>query len=70
MEKLYYVICVKYRKFEKTLEKTLVNSIICSKCKNKDNKNIWRRRIHWNIKNSWFNWKYVITLKIWVENLD
>ena len=40
MEKLYYVICVKYRKFEKTLEKTLVNSIICSKCKNKDNKNI------------------------------
>ena len=43
MEKLYCVICGKYRKFEKTkisylLEKTLVLSTICSKCKNKDEK--------------------------------
>ena len=43
MEKLYCIICGKYRKFEKPkisylLEKTLVLSIICSKCKNKDEK--------------------------------
>ena len=43
MKKLYCVICSKYRKFEKPkisnlLEKTLVLSIICSKCKNKDEK--------------------------------
>ena len=41
MKKLYCVICGKYRKFEKPkisylLEKTLVLSIICSKCKNED----------------------------------
>ena len=41
MSKLYCVIYVKYRKFEKPkisylLEKTLVLSIICSKCKNED----------------------------------
>ena len=40
-KKLYGVICSKYRKFEKQkmsylLEKILVFSIICSKCKNKD----------------------------------
>ena len=43
MEKLYYVIYGKYRKFEKAktsylLEKTLVLSVICSKCKNEDEK--------------------------------
>ena len=42
MKKLYCVICNKYRKFEKLkiylLEKTLVLSIICSKCKNEDEK--------------------------------
>ena len=41
MKKLYCVICGKYRKFEKPkisylLETTLVLSVICSKCKNKD----------------------------------
>ena len=45
MKKLYGVICSKYRKFEKPKtsylsEKALVLSIICSKCKNKDEK-IW-----------------------------
>ena len=39
MKKLYCVICSKYRKSEKPkisylLEKTLVLSIICSKCEN------------------------------------
>ena len=39
MKILYYVICSKYRKFEKSkisslLKKTLVVSIICFKCKN------------------------------------
>ena len=43
MKKLYCVLCDKYRKFEKpkisyVLEKTLVFSIICSKCKNEDEK--------------------------------
>ena len=41
MKKLYYVICGKYRKLEKPkisylLQKTLVISNICSKCKSKD----------------------------------
>ena len=43
MKKSYCVICSKYRKFEKPkisyfLEKTLVLSNICSKCKNEDEK--------------------------------
>ena len=43
MKQLYCVICSKYRKLEKPkisylLEKTLVLSIICSKCKNEDEK--------------------------------
>ena len=43
MKKIYCVICSKYGKFEKAkvsylLEKTLVLSIICSKCKNEDEK--------------------------------
>ena len=43
MKKLYCVICGKYRKFEKPkisylLEKTLVLSIICSNCKNENEK--------------------------------
>ena len=43
MKKLYCVICGKYRKFEKPkisyiLGKTLVLSIICSKCRNEDEK--------------------------------
>ena len=43
MKKLYCLICGKYRKFDKPkisylLEKTLVLSIICSKCKNEDEK--------------------------------
>ena len=45
MRKLYCVVCGKYRKFEKPkisypLEEILVLSIICSKCKNEDQKNI------------------------------
>ena len=43
MKKLYCVICLKYRKFEKPkilffLEKALVISIICSQWKNEDGK--------------------------------
>ena len=43
MKKLYCIICGKCRKFEKSkisylLEKTLALSIICSKCKNEDEK--------------------------------
>ena len=41
MKKSCCIICGKYRKFEKPkitylLEKTLVLSVICSKCKNED----------------------------------
>ena len=41
MKILYYVNCSKYRKFEKPkisylLEKTVVLSNVCSKCKNED----------------------------------
>ena len=43
MEKLYCVICGKYRKFENLkisyiFEKALVLSIICGKCGNEDEK--------------------------------
>ena len=43
MKKIYCVICSKHRKFEKPKisylsERTLVLSIICSKCKNKEEK--------------------------------
>ena len=42
-KKLYCIICGKYRKYEKPkisylLEKRLILSIICSKCKNEDDK--------------------------------
>ena len=43
IKKLFCVICGKYRRFKKPkisylLEKTLVLSVICSKCKNEDEK--------------------------------
>ena len=43
MKKSYCIICGKYRQFEKPkisylLKKILVLSIICSKCKNEDEK--------------------------------
>ena len=43
MDKVYCVICSKYRKFEKPkisyiLQTTLALFIICSKCKNEDEK--------------------------------
>ena len=42
MKTLYCVICGKYRKFEKPktldISLTLVLSVICSKCKNEDEK--------------------------------
>ena len=58
----------KYRKFKNPkisyiFEVTLVLSIICRKCGNEDEK----KRIEWDIKNSWFNQKYIITLKIWLK---
>ena len=43
MKKIYCVNCANYTKFEKPkisyiLEKTLVLSVICSKCRNEDEK--------------------------------
>ena len=48
MKKLYYVICGKYRKFEKPkilylLQKALAYSIICTKCKNENEKHVKRK---------------------------
>ena len=48
MKKLYCVICGKYKKFEKPkmlylLEKTVL-SIICSQCKNEDEKLFKKKR--------------------------
>ena len=43
---------LKYLKY--LLEKTLDLSIICSKCKNENEKNVQGKRINRNIKNSWF----------------
>ena len=48
MDKVYCVICSKYRKFEKPkisyiLQTTLALSIICSKCKNEDEKHLKKK---------------------------
>ena len=45
MKKVYRVICGKYRKLKNPkisyiFEKTLVSSVICSKCENKDEKTV------------------------------
>ena len=59
MKKIYCVICGKYKKFKTPkishiLEKTLVLSIICSKCKN-GNEKILKKKNQMSFKNSWFN---------------
>ena len=74
MKKLYCVLCGKYRKFEKpkisyVLEKTLVFSIICSKCKNEDEKIFKEEDSIQILQNAWFNSKYIITLKIWLKKI-
>ena len=48
MQKLYFAICVIYRKFEKLkisylLKKALALSIICGKCKNEDEKYLTKK---------------------------
>ena len=62
MEKIRCIIYPTYRTFEKP-EKALALSIICSKYKNENEK----KKKNGDINNSWFNWKYIITLKIWSE---
>ena len=69
MEKLFCVICDKDRKFEKPkisylLEKTLVLCMICSKCKNIEEKIIKEEESIETLKLLGFNWKYIIPLKI------
>ena len=49
MKKIYCVICGKYRKFKNLkisyiFEKTLVLSIICSKCENEDEKFLKKKK--------------------------
>ena len=69
MKKLYYLICAKYKKFEKPkisylLERAVVLSIICSKCKNEDEKifkkeeSIEIRKILGLIENIYLLYKY------------
>ena len=48
MKKLYCAVCGRYRKFEKPkvlyiLEKILILSVICSKCKNEDKKYLMKK---------------------------
>ena len=78
MKKFYCIIFDKYRSFKNPisyiLKKTLVLSIIYSKCGNEDEK-ILKEDESIKIKNSWFDKKYITTLKIWlkktyVKNLD
>ena len=45
---------LKSLKYHNICDKTLLLSSISNKCENEDEK---RRRIDWDIKNSWFNWK-------------
>ena len=68
MKKIYCVISGGYRIFKKSkisynFENTLVLSIIWSKCENEHEKIPKGKESHWEIKNSWFNWKYIVTLK-------
>ena len=66
MNKLCCVICGKYRKFKNPkiyiLEKTLVLMIICSKCKNEDEK-IYQEEESIEILKT----VDLITLKIWLK---
>ena len=73
MEKLYCVICGKYRKFEKPkisyiFEKTLILSIICSKCKNEDEKVFKQEEWIWMLKILDLIEQNIITWKIWIKN--
>ena len=63
MKKLYCVICSKYRKSEKPeisylLEKALVFSIICSKCRWNKQESIEILKILGLIENMWLLLKY------------
>ena len=69
MKKIYCLISGKYRTFEKPkisylLEKTLVLSIICSKCKN-EHENIFKEGDSIEIIKVLGLIENMITLKIW-----
>ena len=72
MKKIYCVICGKYRKFEKPkisyiFKKTLVLSIICSRCKNEDEK-IYKEEESIEILK--YNHFKVCLKKTYIKNLD
>ena len=57
---MYFNFCNKYRKFKKTkisyvFKKIISLSIVYAKSSNEYEKIFKKRRINWNIKNSWFN---------------
>ena len=63
---LCYLICGKHRKFENPkisyiFKKTFFQLFEAQEWRWK---NIYRRRINWDIEDSWFDWKYINTLKI------
>ena len=68
MKKLYYIICGNYRKFENPNIihlRILVLSVICNKFTNEDEK-IFKEEESTEI----LKILGLITLKIWVKNLD
>ena len=72
MKKIYCVLCGKYRKPEKPkisfiFDKTLVVSIICSKCKNEDEK-IFKGEESIEILKIIALIENIITWKIWLKN--
>ena len=61
---------MKLLKYNTFLRKTLVLYIICSKCENNKKEELTEI-----LKDSWFNWKYIFTLKLCLKkskanNLD
>ena len=73
MKKSYHLICAKYKKSEKAkisyiFEKALGVLLFAKSPKMKIKKYL-RRRINWDIRNSRFNWKYIINLKIWLKKI-
>ena len=73
VKKSYHLICAKYKKPEKAkisyiFEKAL-GVLLFAKGPKMKLKKYLRRRINWDIRNSRFNWKYMITLKIWFKKI-
>ena len=60
---------LKTLKYHTFFKKTLVRSIVYNNCENKD-KQMFKEEELTDIKNSWFDWKYIITLKVWRKKMQ